>query len=120
MDITSVTYANPEQTSLTVDTVDEGAMTVPWPCQTWHREEIEDWLGEGGVIGAYTAPPPPAEQVRDDEFKALPDRQAVLDKLQNATPQQISDWVDASVTNVAGARAMFKQLIFILATNVRS
>lgn len=119
MDIVSITYANAEQTQVIIET-DEGTHSAPWPIQSWHRDLVQEWLDEGGVIGAHTEPPPPAEQVRDDEFRALPDRQAILDRLQNATPQQISDWVDTNVTTVAGARTMFKQLIFLLVTNVRS
>ena len=39
----------------------------------------------------------------------------LLDKLRAATPVQISNYVDASVTDLASARTMFKRILLILA-----
>ena len=42
------------------------------------------------------------------------------DRLVSATPQQISDYVDAQVTDLASARAMFKRILILLALAHRS
>jgi hypothetical protein len=52
MEINSIKYANPGATTLTV-TTSEGQMSVPWPCRTWHREPIQDWLDAGNRITPY-------------------------------------------------------------------
>jgi hypothetical protein len=60
-----------------------------------------------------------ADAQRTLDIKALPERLDMLDKLRSATPQQISDYVDSTVIDLASARALFKRLIYILAIAVR-
>lgn len=56
MQITSVTYANEEETMLTVVTSDMGTLHVPWPCETWHKEPIDEWIAVPNTIAAWTDP----------------------------------------------------------------
>jgi hypothetical protein len=60
-----------------------------------------------------------AERDRLDTIRADALRQDMVDKLSVATPQQISDFVDANVTNLAGARNMFKRILLLLAPIVK-
>lgn len=47
MNITRLEWANPEHTRVIVN---GGESVVPWPCYTWHKFEIDSFLGTGGVI----------------------------------------------------------------------
>lgn len=65
-----------------------------------------------------TEPIAPAEIAARQEREALRDDPRAVelrDKLRAATPQQISDYVDAQVTDLASARLMFKRLLIVLA-----
>lgn len=55
---------------------------------------------------------------REGTFLAQPDRVDMLARLRQATPAQIDAYVDANVANIAQARAMFKQVLKLLALNV--
>jgi hypothetical protein len=59
MQITSITYADAEQSVVLVALDDGQQMTVPWRPSTWHREIIDAWLAEGNEIAPYVAPPEP-------------------------------------------------------------
>lgn len=52
MKIDGVRTANSKSTALIIATA-EGEMRVPWPCRTWHREVIQDWLDAGNPIEPY-------------------------------------------------------------------
>ena len=43
MTIETAQWANQQQTAVLIN----GTISVPWPCQTWHREAIEAWLAAG-------------------------------------------------------------------------
>lgn len=60
-----------------------------------------------------------AEAARVQAFKADAIRQDMVTRLTSATPQEISDFIDGNVTNLAGARAVLKRVLFILATVIR-
>ena len=52
MSITSLKYANAEQTSLKV-TTDAGEYSAPWPCHTWHAQEIQSAIDSGIAIEPF-------------------------------------------------------------------
>lgn len=60
-----------------------------------------------------------AERQRIADIRADVRRQDMVDKLRTATPQQISDYIDSNVKDLASARAMLKRIVFVLATVVR-
>ena len=65
-------------------------------------------------ITRKTEPIPPAEINERRAREALRDDPRAVelrDRLHTATPQQISDYVDAQVTDLAGARVMFKRIL---------
>lgn len=52
MSITSLKYTNAEQTSLKV-TTDSGEYSAPWPCHSWHAQEIQSAIDAGMVIEPF-------------------------------------------------------------------
>lgn len=60
-----------------------------------------------------------AEEQRIADLKADTLRQDMIDRLTSASPQQISDYVDNNVTDLASARTMFKRILLILAVAVK-
>lgn len=52
MKITSIQYINATKTGLLLN----GTLSVPWPCNTWHKELVQNWLDEGGVIDPFQTP----------------------------------------------------------------
>lgn len=71
------------------------------------------------VFDVADPPPPSAEEVRQGVFAALPDRADLMTRLQTATPQQIDNWIDGNVTNIATARAVLKAIIKVMVANSR-
>lgn len=64
MNITSVMYTSDAQDQVFVNT-DKGFLTVPWPSNTWHGDEIQAWIDAGNSI--QEPPQPDIEQVREDK-----------------------------------------------------
>lgn len=63
-------------------------------------------------------PPPPGptpEQVRYTTLQADTNRQDLVSRLQTSTPAQIQSYLDANVTNVAGAKAVLYRILLVLA-----
>lgn len=44
----------------------------------------------------------------------------IASTLRSSTSQQISEWVDAQVTDFASARTMFKRILVVLAYQIRN
>lgn len=62
---------------------------------------------------------PDPDEVRREEFAALPETADLLDKLRNATPEQIDNWIDNNVSTLASARAVFKAILKVMAARLR-
>jgi len=60
-----------------------------------------------------------AEEQRIADLKADAIRKDLIARLTSASAQQISDFVDANVNNLADARAMFKRILLVLAVAVK-
>lgn len=71
MQITSITYGNEEQTVLQVETSDQGTMSVPWPCETWHKEPIQEWIDDGNSISAWVDPVDYMQMMRSERDRLL-------------------------------------------------
>ncbi|MEQ7870756.1 hypothetical protein V6R97_08890 [Chromohalobacter salexigens] len=56
MDIQTIQYVDTTGAALNVTLEEGGSLQLPWPCRTWHREEIQAWLDAGNTIQ-----PPPEE-----------------------------------------------------------
>ena len=52
MQITKLKFQDLGETSIQV-TTDSGTYSTAWPCQTWHREEIEAAIAVGMTIEPY-------------------------------------------------------------------
>lgn len=70
-------------------------------------------------VADHMSPPPSAEQVRDASFKADPARVDWVDRLRNASPQQIETYITNNVTNLAQARTVLIALAKVLAVVVK-
>jgi len=55
-----------------------------------------------------------AEEARKAALRADAMRQQLIAQLEVATPAQISNYVDANVTNLAEARALFKRILLVM------
>ena len=51
--ITSLKYTSIEETGIQVTMDDGSSYSASWPCQTWHREEIEDAIKSGIEIQPF-------------------------------------------------------------------
>lgn len=52
MHIQSVRFTNPDRDEIEV-TSDLGDFYLPWPCDTWHRQAIHQWLEMGNKIQPF-------------------------------------------------------------------
>lgn len=77
-------------------------------------------LAEGGAsVRAGTEQElKPASEIRTANFYADSQRAVLLERLQNATPQQIETYITQNVTDLASARAMLVRVAKVLALNV--
>lgn len=69
MDIQKI-EATETPATIKVTLTDGAELWVPQPCETWHREFIDKWLADGGVIEPYVAPPPPPERTPQEKLQA--------------------------------------------------
>ena len=76
-------------------------------------EEIAEFE-ERNAAWEADAPKRQARQQRNKDIMDDPERKDLLDKLSNATNAQISNWVDANVTNLADARKLFKIILRVM------
>jgi hypothetical protein len=60
MQIKTVRFTNPDQDEVEVCS-DLGDFYLPWPCHSWHRQAISDWLERGNKICAYRRDQDPEE-----------------------------------------------------------
>ena len=79
------------------------------------RIEYDVWVAKGNVPDSYVIPSPTPQQIRITSFLNDLDRQVLMGKLTNATPDQIKTYVTANVTDLASARLMLTKIILILA-----
>ena len=42
MTVKSLKYTSNDKTSIVVTSEDGSSYTAPWPCHTWHAEEIQE------------------------------------------------------------------------------
>lgn len=102
--------------------------TVPveWEDAALFELETEDrppQVGWSKATGVWTPPPSitssvDPREVRRDEIRSLPDTADMLDKLRNASPQQIDDWVNSNVTTLAQVRVVFRAILKVLAASL--
>ncbi len=52
MQVFMVRYTNKDQDEVEVSS-DLGDFYLPWPCRSWHRQAIHEWLEAGNRIQAY-------------------------------------------------------------------
>lgn len=73
------------------------------------RQDIQEYLEAGGIIDQ--AMTPPEIEAREAETQANADRRAdIIAKLSGLTDAQVDGYIDANVTNLAGAVAYLKRL----------
>ena len=65
MPITRLKFQDSEETSLQV-TTDSGSYSTAWPCQTWHREEIEAAIESGLTIEPWKT----AEEIKEEAISS--------------------------------------------------
>lgn len=81
------------------------------------RVAYNAWLAAGGVPDPYVKPQSEIDiAARKASFDADATRADLMNRLATATPAQINSYVDANVTNIAEARALFKRILLVLST----
>lgn len=65
MPIIKLKYTNQEGSSIQV-TTDTGEYSAPWPCYTWHREEIEAAIANGLTIEPWKT----AEEIKEEAISS--------------------------------------------------
>jgi len=74
------------------------------------------WVAAGNVPDPYVKPQEEIDSAtRKSSFDADATRADLLARLRTATPAQINTYVDANVTDLASARALFKKILLVLA-----
>ena len=53
MEVKSLKYASEEENILQVVLPDGASLSVPWPCYTWHNQEIQEAIDSGMVIQPF-------------------------------------------------------------------
>lgn len=117
MIILSATWANADHTAAVVVTEEAGAVAISEIDRPQLWQEFEAWVALGNTPAPV--PPPSAADLRTDALLADPARADLIDKLRNASPSQIDSYIDNNVTTLAGARALFKIVLKVLALNVQ-
>lgn len=59
------------------------------------------------------------EMDRHASYRSNAGRVAMLDRLRTSTPAQIDSWVDDNVGNIAQARAVLKDILKVIALDLR-
>jgi hypothetical protein len=88
------------------------------------REAPEPWAVEGvnydqakAAYEAQLAADAAAKQAEDDRLATIEQEPIcvdLLDRLKAATPTQINNYIDANVTDLASARALFKRILLVM------
>jgi hypothetical protein len=79
------------------------------------------WKDEGSPIpDPYVAPAPTADEVRTAQFNGDTDRQDIVSAAGNATPQQIKNYINNNVTDLASAKVMLIKLALLVAKTIRN
>ena len=76
MNIDSIKWGNEQQTHMIVNAM----IHVPWPCHTWHRDAIDDWM-LNNQIDSYQMP---IVSVDDRRRQAYNDRGVTMEVLVEA------------------------------------
>ncbi len=91
-------------------------VTIPNDERNLDWQDYQRWLAQGGVTQPYIRP---AQEIIREQRKATFDadatRQELITQLSTATPAQINTYVNNNVTDLAGARALFKKILLVLA-----
>lgn len=57
--ISTVIYTDENNTSISVTFDDGKQLSVPMDAANRHWQQVQEWVNDGGVIGAYVVPPAP-------------------------------------------------------------
>ena len=98
----------------------EGNLYIPTHPGNVDYQEYLKWVAEGNTAAPYVAPPPTPFELREAAFLADTTRAEMVDKLKNATPDQIKTYITNNVTNLAEARTMLIRLALAVALLVRN
>lgn len=69
--ITNLKYTNKENTLVTVSYDDGRIVNIPWPCFTYHREEIQVAITDGLEIEAFETDQEAAIAVLENQIKVI-------------------------------------------------
>jgi hypothetical protein len=79
------------------------------------------WKDEGSPIpDPYVAPAPTGDEVRSAQFNSDTDRQDIVTAAANATPQQIKNYINNNVTDLASAKVMLIKLALLVSKTIRN
>lgn len=115
--ILSARWANAERTAAVVTSQERGDIAISATDRPEEWADFQAWSSAGNTVSPL--PEPSAAQQRETAIVADASRADLLSRLQTATLAQIDTYVDNNVTNIAGARVIFKALLKVLALNVQ-
>lgn len=98
MTITSLKYASMSQDSIQV-TLEDGSYTAPWPCHTWHAEEIQAAIDSGMSIELWKTEEEVLAEAKEsvwDQIKAERDRH-ILEGGYHITINEVVKWFHSDV-----------------------
>jgi hypothetical protein len=99
---------------------DEVSTNFRWTSGNAYRQMIADVYDNAGVpIPDYVEPPPTAADTARAARRSNADAKALRARLLNATDAQIDQYVETNATTLAAARTMFKQILKIIAADMR-
>ena len=96
------------QPGMTCKEIDGVLRIVEFPGGIPSQAEQDQWTVEHDALVV-------GENVRRNALRQDQRFQTILARLEDATPAEIDDFVEAEVTTLAGARTMFKRVLLLLA-----
>lgn len=97
-----------------------GVLPPNWPdALNWVADEVAQigWTYDGTTFTAPPVPPDPpptAEQLRIQAFRADQTRANLVTLIQGSTPAQVNSWLATNVTTLPQARAVLAQIILLI------
>lgn len=106
---------------------EDGSILASWdgklaviPDEPTNRDRIRlaQWEANGGVIQPYVPPDTSAEDARKAAYDADVNMDGMYKRLKSASPEQIEDWINANMTNLAQARVVVATILKMLAARL--
>lgn len=98
---------------------------IPWNPTLNQPADIDGvagrtWREDGSPTpDPYVVPPPTADEIRHQQYDADTDRQDIVSRIKDATPQQVKNWINANATDFATMKTMLVRLTLLVGKTMR-